>query len=167
VNPKYSPDGKKIVFECPKNIEKGDCGAPISLFIINSDGTGLHELFGDRFLSGIQPSWSPDGKKIVFISMGQGERTNYADIYICNSDGTEIKQLTNDDWQDGHPVFSPYGDQICYVSPRHNDFDFGKELFVINTDGTSMARVTPPYRRENAKGIFAKWAGDDYPQWAK
>lgn len=165
VNPKYSPDGSKIVFECPKNIEKGDCGAPISLFVINSDGTGLHELFGDKHWGGGAASWSPNGKEIVFVSHPSGHP--YDDLYLYNFDTKEIKQLTDDYWQDEHPVFSPDGNQICYVSPRHGDYGFGKELFVINADGTGMARVTPPYKRKNAKGIFAKWAGDDYPQWSR
>lgn len=163
-NPKFSPDGTKIVFETHKNVQKGDLGPPISIFIINTDGTDLHEIFGDKHWGGGEPSWSLDGKQIVFVSCAPSEEKD--DIYICNSDGTNIRAVVNDKWLKKRPVFSPDGKQICYVSPRHGDVSFMSELFVVNIDGTGQARLTDPYRR-NDPSPLRKWATDDYPQWSK
>jgi len=164
-NPKWSPDGKKIVFECPKNIEKGDDGPPISIFTINSDGTDMKDmLLNSGVSSGGNPSWSPDGEKIVFITHYDGEK--YNDVFIINVDGSNLKRLTNDPWQDKNPVFSPEGQQICYVSPRHDNIMFGSELFVVNIDGIGMARITPPYKRKDSSPL-RQWATDDFPQWSK
>lgn len=163
-NPKWSPDGNKIAFECPKYIEKGEI-KPISIFIINVDGSGLRDLLSFSSISGGKdPSWSPDGKKIVFISHFDNEK--YNDVFVINIDGTELTRLTNDYWQDRNPVFSPDGKKICYVSPRHRDVLFGSELFVINIDGTGQARLTPPFKRKDPSP-FRKWATDDYPQWSE
>lgn len=163
-NPKWSPDGSQIAFECPKYIEKGGY-KPISTFIINADGSGLRDLLSSSTISGGKdPSWSPDGKKIVFISHFDNEK--YNDVFIINTDGTGLTRLTNDYWQDRNPVFSPDGKKICYVSPRHGDILFGSELFVVNIDGTGQARLTPPFKRKDPSP-FRKWATDDYPQWSE
>lgn len=163
-NPKWSHDGKMIAFHCPKNIEKGDTGAPISIFIINEDGTGLKEIFGDKHWGGGEPSWSPDCKQLVFTSHLSGEK--YDDIFICNIDGSGLTRLSNDYWQDRNPVFSPDGKKICYVSPRHGNILFGSELFVVNIDGTGQARLTSPLKRKDPSPL-RKWVTDDYPQWSK
>lgn len=164
-NPKWSPDGKMIAFECPKNIQKGDTGAPISLFIINIDGSRLEDVLLNTAISGAKdPAWSPDSKKIAFIS--HYDREKYNDVFLMDLQSKEIKRLTNDYWQDTSPVFSPDGKKICYVSPRHGNVLFGSELFVVNTDGTGQARITPPYKRKT-RAPFGKWATDDYPQWSE
>ena len=49
-------------------------------------------------------SWSPDGKKIAFISTRDG----IYDIYLMNSDGSEKKNLTNNPADDTYPRWSPF-----------------------------------------------------------
>ena len=121
-------------------------------------------LLNSGVSSGGNPSWSPDGEKIVFITHYDGEK--YNDVFIINVDGSNLKRLTNDPWQDKNPVFSPEGQQICYVSPRHDNIMFGSELFVVNIDGIGMARITPPYKRKDSSPL-RQWATDDFPQWSK
>ncbi|MFA5199675.1 MAG: hypothetical protein WC442_02025 [Candidatus Omnitrophota bacterium] len=64
LNPSFSPDGKKIVFS-----RAGDprINHRDRLWIMDSDGTNLKEIFGvyDQYL--LSPSFSPDGKKIAFV----------------------------------------------------------------------------------------------------
>jgi len=64
--PRFSPDGKYIAFMATKNINTSK--PPVSIFVINRDGSGMRELFGERHWGGGYPSWSPDGKKIIFCS---------------------------------------------------------------------------------------------------
>jgi TolB protein len=72
-----------------------------SIFTIKPDGSGLKQLtFG--IYDEMWHSWSPDGLRIVFD--GTDEDKNY-DIYLMNSDGTNIERLTNDDQFEQAPVF--------------------------------------------------------------
>jgi Tol biopolymer transport system component len=52
------------------------------------------------------PSWSPDGKKIIFSRVRNNE--NDSEIYIMNADGSDQKKITNNSVYDGHPAWSPF-----------------------------------------------------------
>ena len=72
---------------------------------MNVDGSDPRRLtnFTKLGLGALEPTWSPDGKRIAFAS-----RLNRVDIYVINLDGTGLKKLTTDssavagppDWSD-------------------------------------------------------------------
>ena len=85
-----SPDGSKIVFSAPH------FGPPQSsnVYVVNTDGTGLRQLThstGGKINNGAN-SWSPDGRKISFVS----NRDGVYGIYTMNADGSGVKKLTKD-----------------------------------------------------------------------
>jgi TolB protein len=49
------------------------------------------------------PAWSPDGKKIAFLS----ERDGNPEIYVINADGSAQTRLTNNPGEDGDPAWEP------------------------------------------------------------
>ena len=87
-----SPNGQKIVYYA---IVLGN----VQIFVINSDGTNKTQLtnFTGSFsiLSG-DPSWSPDGNYIAFISNKDKptDQDGY-DLYIMKADGSNVQRLTN------------------------------------------------------------------------
>jgi Tol biopolymer transport system component len=85
-----SPDGTRVAFSTP------DFGPPQSanVFTIGVDGTGLRQLTHDRggkINNGLD-SYSPDGKKIAFVS----NRSGTYQISVMNTDGTHVTQVTRD-----------------------------------------------------------------------
>ena len=99
----WSPDSKRIVY----SEIKGENG---QIFIKDVDGSNLVQLTNNEpkefndvdFIDNVDPDWSSDGKKIVFSSnkdgffpyLAQFLRNGLSDIYIIDSDGTNLKRLT-------------------------------------------------------------------------
>lgn len=111
-------------------------------------------------LSGVTtPSFSPDGKQIVFSGLDGGE----SDLFIVNSDGTGMRRLTHDRYAALHPVFSPDGKQIAFTTDRGPGTDF-KELvfgnFRIATMDISTGRITVLPGMDQGRNVNPQWAPD-------
>ena len=88
-----------------------------SLYVMDDDGRNVQKLT-DR--DGSWPSWSPDGKRIVFSAEPPGVPNwpQQRAIYIINSDGTGEHRLTNEETLEGNPTWSPDGQYIAFHSDR-------------------------------------------------
>jgi len=62
----------------------------------------------------VSPSWSPDGKRLVF----SGNRGGITDLFMVNADGQGFRQLTDDRFGDLQPQWSPDGKTIAFASDR-------------------------------------------------
>ena len=71
--------------------------------VMNADGSGLRRLTRIPQVNGPLPSWSPDGRKIVFVS----DRDGNFEIYVMNADGSGQHNLTRNPAVDRFPVWSP------------------------------------------------------------
>jgi Tol biopolymer transport system component len=69
---------------------------------MNADGTDQRRLTIDLGITN-SPSWSPDGKHILF----NAERTGNFDLYLMRADGTDLHQLTTDPADDYNGVWQP------------------------------------------------------------
>ena len=96
------------------------------------------------------PSLSPDGTQVVFMSKREGENW---DIYVSNIDGSGLIRLTQDNAQDGLPVWSPDGNAIAFVSDRGGIW----AVWVMTPDGKGISQLfTIPGTPDGFVG------GDDY-----
>ena len=81
----------------------------------------------------INPSWSPDGRQLVF----QSERTGTSQLYVIGADGTGERRLTWSGADDTHPAWSPDGraDRVRLQSGRRT----GTSTSSVPTAPTSAA----------------------------
>jgi Tol biopolymer transport system component len=140
-----TPDGKTIIFEM--------LGHLYSLPVAGGEAKII--MTGMAFDS--QPSVSPDGKRIAFVS----DRDGSDNLWICNLDGSEPKQLSKDPQGDFEsPSWTPDGDYVL-VSRKPNDGLH--EIWMYHIQGGSGVRVTkssptattPPQQRLRTVGVVA------------
>lgn len=82
------------------------------------------------------PNLSPDGIKLACTSDMLGDNS---EIYIMNTDGSNMKRLTYNDWDDLSPVWSPDGTKIVFGSIRES----GKhDVYLMNADGSAVRNLT-------------------------
>jgi Tol biopolymer transport system component len=153
-DPCWSPDGKKIAFVSNRD-------GSVNIYIMNADGSNVTQITkmphyfewvgSNGVLKGTievpaHPSWSPDGKRIVF-SVWFTDRQ----IAIINVDGSNLTLLTDStEFKNDWPKWSPDGKKIAFASTRNGNWD----IYVMDASGTNLKRLT-----DNP-------AHDCYPSWS-
>jgi len=109
------------------------------IYVVNLDGGGLQPL--TNLPDGAcQPSWSPDGERIVFTSPCPEHTNTYtqSSLFTMNADGSDIEQITFASGGDYDPAWSPDGGRIAFTSMR----DGQKEIYILFLDSMDFLRVT-------------------------
>ncbi len=129
-SPTWSADGSKIAVAIAANsFQQFDIWVLPSNILFASPLNLTNSSAND-----VDPAWSPDGTKIAFATDRDG---NY-EIYLMNSDGTNLQRLTNSAGADRSPSWSGDGSRIVFTSQR----DGNEEIYVMNADGSNPIRLT-------------------------
>ena len=141
-HPSWSPDGKRIAFMSDRDGHVNAHGFPsFEIYVMDADG-GNQQRLTENPNQDEYPSWSPDGKRIVFASKRDG---NY-EIYVMDADGSNPRRLTENPMVDRDPSWSPDGKRIVFRARRdghfENKFAITFEIYVMDADGGNLQRLT-------------------------
>lgn len=145
-----SPKGDKIVFT---SMRSGD----LELWTMDIDGKNPRQITNAPGYDG-GAFFSPDGKRLVFrasrpktpeeiaeykelLAMGLVAPTNM-EIYTCNLDGSDLRQITSLGKANWAPFFHHSGKKIIFSSNHHSVRGYDFQLYMINDDGTGLEQIT-------------------------
>jgi Tol biopolymer transport system component len=145
----WSPDGAHIA------VHAGE-----ALYLMNADGSDLHQLAQDAVVQGVyfSPglSWSPDGTTMAYATFSRPDEERRMQIWTGSPDGStpsllyELAPAPID--SGGSPVWSPDGARIAFViETTHGDAVW----LAVNADGTGGAREIDGLR-------YLSWRGGWY-----
>ena len=166
-----SPKGDKIVFT---SIRSGD----LELYTCNIDGSDLNQVTNQLGYDG-GAFFSNDGEKLVFRSSrpkSDEEISNYKEllsrglvqptemeIYTCNVDGSDLKQVTKLGKANWSPFFHPSDKKIIFCSNHNSKIGFPFNLYMIDIDGNNLEQITydkkfasfPVFSNDGKKIVFS------------
>ena len=170
-DPVWSPDGRRLAFVRVRYGVGDRLLGFGDIYLVNADGSGLRRLVraisplvrmpgGPTWGFSANPAWSPDGRRIAFVSNRDGSD----DIFVVNADGSGLRNLTRSRGNDHDPVWSPDGRVIAFQGHRARPSEQERavcrghcdreEIYTVNADGSGLRRLT------------RNWGGDGAPAWS-
>lgn len=111
----WAPGGRSLAYQ----VRDRQSGGRHRIGRIESDGSQMRPLAqasGEH--EDVEPSWSPDGRWVVFASDRAGGGDGLHDIWAVSEDGKEVRRLTSSASSDRSPCFSPDGRRVYFMSNR-------------------------------------------------
>jgi TolB protein len=125
--PEVSPNGRSIVFK-----RTNPANGQNQIWVMDRNGENAENL---PQVYGWDPTWSPDGKTILFAS----DRDGPVQLFTVNLRGRQLSRITNLPAIRGRSDWSPDGNLIAtYSGPAWN-----REVYIMNADGSNVRQLTP------------------------
>jgi TolB protein len=131
----WSPDGSQIAFATVAGI-----------YVMRPDGSDLHRISryeGQRACYDLEPSWSPDGQRVVFADHCDGGEAGLSSVKVDGSDRMKLLPISAQINAAAYPAFSPDGKHIAFAGGRANPADTWS-IYVMDADGSNVRKVAGP-----------------------
>jgi len=125
--PEISPDGQALVF-----MHNSPTKDTYQIVVADRNGGGANNI---PKINGWDPTWSPDGKQILFAS----DRDGAVQLFTIKTDGSQLHRITNLPAIRGRSDWSPDGQYIVTYSGEA----WHRELYIMNADGSNVHQLTP------------------------
>jgi len=137
--PSFSPDGTNVVFaRCLLLVGDGDTCA---IYTVGVDGEGLKAITSfHRDTTARSPMYSPDGKTIAFIQSNDAVGGFLGVTYLVDSDGTNLRRITEPEPCLIRPDWSPDGTKITTFAHFCNPQN--ETIAVMDADGKNIRYIT-------------------------
>ncbi|MYD86433.1 MAG: hypothetical protein F4Y14_09830 [Acidobacteria bacterium] len=149
--PSWSKDGRWLAFAVGPPFASGN--VDVDIWKIGARGGEAVNVTLDSESNDAFPDFSPDGRRLVFRSMRDGN----AEIYVMNADGTGVQRLTHHEATDTMPAFSSGGDRIAFTSLRDGNF----ELYTIAFDAAGRPGAPERLTRSPGHDMHPRFSPDD------
>lgn len=148
--PRWSPNGKQLVFETTRNDTPENTvqnGGHRDIYLMDADGQNQTNLTSGAY--GHHPAWSPDGKFIAYMAKGG--------VWVMKADGTEKKNISHGTTRDSEPAWSPDGQWIAFTrtankAPGQETMD----IWIMKNDGDDQHQVT--FNNTNYASFSPSWS---------
>ena len=144
-------------------------GSP-QIWLMDVDGSNLFQV--TKMAGGAcQPSWAPDGSRMIFISPCQAEFDEYSGsaLFMIDPDGRNLTPVLGSRNGDFDPKWSPDGSQILFTSLRNNT----PQVFILNLDDNQITPLAvegfknlhPQWNMDGSKVVFISTRDGPYQVW--
>lgn len=139
-SPQWSPNGKRIAFISTRDADDTGAGAATSeIYTMRWDGRRERRLTHSPKAHNVDPEFSPDGRRILYIEYVEEE---FSQIRLARTDGSSDKALEDAERVDWNPTWSPDGTQIVFASSRKAPAETDTELIRMSIDGARRRVLT-------------------------
>lgn len=146
IHPNWAPDSRHLAYCTDDDLAPPKKNDADIVVIDLETGTSRKLISGGV---NTYPAWSPDGKHLAFRRM-LGEHNS--EVFLADSNGSHVRNLTNSPAFDGWPAWSPDGSRLAFASNRDGDY----QIYVMRIDGSGVERVIP----STGRGTAPKWTRD-------
>jgi Tol biopolymer transport system component len=140
-DPQYSPEGRQIVFIRVLRV-KGGSSFAAGVWLMNSDGSQLRQI--SRTVPGKsedhEPSWSPDGKHIVFTQID--DTTSRQALFVVARAGDTARRITPWTLNGGGALWSHDGSTILFQSYRDCSCSETSQVYTVRPNGSLLRQLT-------------------------
>lgn len=140
----FSRDGKKLVWRAnhpstPETMQRykellaANTTAPMKMELVVADAGGTNPRTITNFgCASFAPTFTPDGRKILFASNKNNCDTRKFELFLVNLDGTGLEQVTDSGGFTSFPEFSPDGKRLVFCSDRNAKERYEFNIFVAD-----------------------------------
>lgn len=126
------------------------------VYVMRTDGSGVRLL---RRTGSWTPwvTWSPDGRKLAFVSFSYGKPVVKGGVWVMNADGTDPVRLARLSVVPSRPTWSPDSRRIAFIGSTLNGSNLRQFGWTVNADGSDRRQFTPPNLPTGVGVVAVDW----------